>query len=120
VDIGRLVEEHESAAARLTIALKKMTNFSRYGTVELEGNRIVGFREKQEMSVGLINGGIYLMNRSFVENSVNAKKFSFEKDILEKRVETGAIAGVVFDVPFIDIGVPGDYMGAGEVIKQKI
>ena len=36
VDIGRLVEEHESAAARLTIALKKMTNFSRYGTVELE------------------------------------------------------------------------------------
>ncbi len=120
VDIGRLVEEHESAAARLTIALKKMTNFSRYGTVELEGNRIVGFREKQEMSVGLINGGIYLMNRSFVENSVNMKKFSFEKDILEKRVETGAIAGVVFDVPFIDIGVPGDYMGAGEVIKQKI
>lgn len=120
VDIGRLVEEHESASARLTIALKKMTNFSRYGTVELEGNRIVGFREKQEMSVGLINGGIYLMNRSFVENSVNAKKFSFEKDILEKRVETGAIAGVVFDVPFIDIGVPGDYMGAGEVIKQKI
>lgn len=120
VDIGRLVEEHESAAARLTIALKKMTNFSRYGTVELEGNRIVGFREKQEMSVGLINGGIYLMNRSFVESSVNAKKFSFETDILEKRAETGAIAGVVFDVPFIDIGVPGDYMGAGEVIKQKI
>jgi D-glycero-alpha-D-manno-heptose 1-phosphate guanylyltransferase len=120
VDIGRLVEEHESAAARLTIALKKMTNFSRYGTVELEGNRIVGFREKQEMSVGLINGGIYLTNRSFVENSVNMKKFSFETDILEKRVETGAIAGVVFDVPFIDIGVPGDYMGAGEVIKQKI
>jgi len=120
VDIGRLVEEHESAAARLTIALKKMTNFSRYGTVELEGNRIVGFREKQEMSVGLINGGIYLMDRSFVENSVNMKKFSFETDILEKRVETGAIAGVVFDVPFIDIGVPGDYMGAGEVIKQKI
>lgn len=120
VDIGRLVEEHESAAARITIALKKMTNFSRYGTVELEGNRIVGFREKQEMSAGLINGGVYLMDRSFVENSVNAKKFSFETDILEKRAETGAIAGVVFDVPFIDIGVPRDYMGAGEIIKQKI
>jgi D-glycero-alpha-D-manno-heptose 1-phosphate guanylyltransferase len=120
VDVDRLVAEHEMETSQITIALKKMTNFSRYGTVELEGKTIVGFHEKKEMSVGLINGGVYLINRGFIENSTHAEKFSFETDILEKKVNTGVICGAVFGEPFIDIGVPEDYRIAGEVIKQKI
>ena len=38
-----------------------------------------------------------------------SKKFSFEKDILEKHLNDLQIKGTVFDNYFIDIGIPEDY-----------
>ena len=60
------------------------------------------------------------MNRDFLDGDVQTgKQFSLETDILEKIVTDKIIRGAVFDEPFIDIGVPEDYIRAGEVIKQK-
>ncbi len=120
VDVGRLVLGHLETNASFTMALKSMTDFSRYGTVEMEEDVVVRFNEKHQCSEGLINGGIYVMNRFFLESYAHTERqFSFETGILEKRVTDRVIRGVVFDEPFIDIGVPEDYMRAGEVIKQK-
>ena len=119
IDIDCLINNHTSTNAQFTMALKRMKNFSRYGTVGMEGDFVVRFNEKREMSDGLINGGVYMMNRSFLENILHGEKFSFETDILEKTVCNGIIRGIEFDAPFIDIGVPEDYIRAGEVIKKK-
>ena len=50
VDFNELVLVHRTQkAAKLTIALKPMTNFNRYGTVTMDGiNRILKFKEKQD------------------------------------------------------------------------
>ena len=100
----------KNAAADISIALKPMFNFDRYGTVELnDEQRIISFNEKKHCEQGLINGGIYYFRKSLFEKTATDRKFSFEKDILEKHLHDLQIQGTVFDNYFIDIGIPEDY-----------
>jgi D-glycero-alpha-D-manno-heptose 1-phosphate guanylyltransferase len=99
--------------ADISIALKPMFNFDRYGTVELNNeNRIVSFNEKKYCEHGLINGGVYYFKKSMFDKIETERKFSFEKDILEKHLHHLQIQGTVFDNYFIDIGIPEDYKQA--------
>lgn len=96
--------------ALCTLALKQMTNFDRYGVVELDGtNAIYDFKEKKFYESGLINGGVYILNiEKFLKEDLPAK-FSFEKDYLEKLYPERKFYGVIDDGYFIDIGIPEDY-----------
>ena len=94
----------------ISIALKPMFEFDRYGTVELNNeSSIISFNEKKYCAHGLINGVIYYFKKSLFDKIETAKKFSFEKDILEKHLSDLNIQGKVFDNYFIDIGIPEDY-----------
>ena len=95
-----------------TLALKPMRDFDRYGTVELQGVRITAFHEKQFCREGLINGGIYALDRSRLTLQAFPEKFSFEKDVLEPLAVQGSLTGWVSDSYFIDIGIPEDYARA--------
>jgi D-glycero-alpha-D-manno-heptose 1-phosphate guanylyltransferase len=112
VDFHALHQFHSSMRADITLALKLMRKFERYGTVELEGRRITGFREKRKMDEGLINGGLYLMNRYVLDGSILPEKFSLETDFLEHKVNEITIGGFVSPGYFIDIGIPEDYARA--------
>ncbi len=131
--------------APVTVALKPMQNFDRYGTVETasacEGFamasgklvfpvppgkiispmppasadaalKVTAFHEKQPCRKGLINGGVYAIDRSLLDLSGLPEKFSFEKEVLEKGAAEGRIYGWVSDAYFIDIGIPEDYARA--------
>jgi D-glycero-alpha-D-manno-heptose 1-phosphate guanylyltransferase len=96
---------------QLSIGLVKMENFDRFGVVITDDKFITGFSEKKHTDVGYINAGIYLMSRSFIEKYFPAAKvFSFEKEVLEKKI--GNIGYYKSDAQFIDIGVPDDYFRA--------
>jgi len=112
VDLPRLYEFHRDIGADVTLALKPMRNFDRYGTVDLKDSRVTGFREKAKVQEGLINGGVYLMNRSAIQRFAVPEKFSLETDFLETKVSDITIAGFIQDSYFIDIGVPDDYTRA--------
>jgi D-glycero-alpha-D-manno-heptose 1-phosphate guanylyltransferase len=57
----------------------------------------------------LINGGIYcLFKKSFI-NIPFEKKFSFEKEYLEKMISERNFMAFTQDKYFIDIGIPTDY-----------
>ena len=112
--------EHIKSRSNCTLALKPMQNFERYGAVTInENNIITAFTEKKYMQQGLINGGVYLINqKSF--NQINLpEKFSFEKDFLEKYINTLTMIGVMDDGYFIDIGIPEDFKKANSEIKEK-
>ena len=111
VDLASMFQFHIEQHADLTIAMKHMTDFERYGTLELEGNKITGFREKQKTAEGYINGGIYLMRRDLLEQIVE-EKFSFESDFMEKKVNELSFAAFESNGYFIDIGIPEDYAKA--------
>jgi len=107
---------HRSAKAKLSLALKKMEKFDRYGTVELVDATILHFNEKKFCEEGLINGGIYLADPAFINSLTLPDVFSFEKEVLENQAEKGTLKGTIFNVPFIDIGIPEDYYRASEVV----
>jgi D-glycero-alpha-D-manno-heptose 1-phosphate guanylyltransferase len=94
----------------ISVALKPMENFERYGAVELSSvQRIKAFHEKKLTENGLINGGIYQLEKSVFEGFEDQPVFSFEKDILEKKLNDYKIHGFEYNAYFIDIGVPTDY-----------
>lgn len=107
---------HSENNSLATLALKPMKKPSRYGTVLLQGDKIVRFQEKKEdLKFGLINGGIYLVERELILSLLpNKNNFSFETEFLEKNTEN-EIYGYVDDSLFIDIGIPEDYERAQEI-----
>ena len=104
--------------APVTLALKPMRDFDRYGAVDWNGDLVTGFREKAPCAEGLINGGIYAIDRSQLDMALYPKKFSFEKEVLEPLSDLFLVAGRVQDGYFIDIGVPEDYERAQRELPE--
>lgn len=109
-DTRQLLTLHQQTQADCTLALKPMQQFSRYGVVTTnEQQHILSFREKQYYESGLINAGVYLVQKEAFLKKNFPSKFSFEKDYLEQFVSDGKFSGAVAGGYFIDIGIPEDY-----------
>lgn len=111
---------HVLNIADCTLLVKPMTNFDRYGAIELNSDRSIhSFREKQFFQTGFINAGMYILNTPrFLEEELPVK-FSFEKDYLEKLYSQRRMFGVPQDNYFIDIGIPEDYKKAQEELQRN-
>ncbi len=110
IDIKYFSAFHLKNKADISVALKEMNNFSRYGSVEIDDFFLVKtFNEKKKCNKGYINGGVYALNKkSFLQENFS-NVFSFEKDILEKSIGNKKIYGLPCEYYFIDIGIPEDY-----------
>ncbi len=121
INAAQLSATHLEKGAACTVALKPMQDFDRYGVVAInERNQISSFKEKQPYTKGLINGGIYLVNKAAFLNRDLPQIFSFEKDYLEKFVSEGFFYGSVQDGYFIDIGIPQDYQKAQSDLEASV
>jgi D-glycero-alpha-D-manno-heptose 1-phosphate guanylyltransferase len=121
IDVTSLLATHTNNQSECTLALKPMENFDRYGVVEIdEKERISSFKEKQFYQQGLINGGIYLLNKKQFLKHPFQTKFSFEKDYLEKYCAEGKFFGSIQNGYFIDIGIPEDYQKAQSDLQRSI
>lgn len=101
---------HQQKKSALSLALKPMQQFERYGSVKLDDNAAINaFLEKQYCEEGIINGGIYLTSTKYIDSLALPHEFSFEKEVLEKQVKNNSLYGFVSDTYFIDIGIPEDY-----------
>jgi len=119
IDLTALYHYHTSQEADLTMSLKRMTDFDRYGTVSIENNRIVRFNEKKYCENGLINAGVYICSKAIFEKEKMPTKFSFEVDFLTPKLLDIKVCGFETDGYFIDIGIPDDYKKAQEELPQK-
>jgi len=106
VDLFEMKDFHKSKNSNLTIAVKLMSNFDRYGSVVINNDRIIKFEEKKKTLEGKINGGIYLINQCIFK-SVLETSFSFEQRVLENGCYD--IYAYNSEGYFIDIGIPEDY-----------
>lgn len=119
VRYSEMLNLHKSTQSAVTVALKRMKKFDRYGVVDIEQptSRILRFNEKQYCESGLINGGVYLINRHELDNF--PMKFSLEKDFFETAVRTSTLSGYISEGYFIDIGIPEDYECAQTDFKDE-
>lgn len=115
--LPELAKTFDQKQADLCIALKEMSNFDRYGTVQFDHNQqITAFNEKQHCQHGYINAGIYLMKTNLLKTLNLPTIFSFEKEILEQ-INLFKTFTYPSDAYFIDIGIPDDYLKAQREIK---
>ena len=121
IDLSALSAFHTTHRAHCSLSLKTMLDFDRFGVVELDAeDRVRQFREKQAYRSGLINGGVYALNRESFLREELPPVFSFEKDYLEKMLGDRRFYGLVQDDYFIDIGIPEDYRRVQTAINQLL
>jgi D-glycero-alpha-D-manno-heptose 1-phosphate guanylyltransferase len=119
VGLLALSDFHEDRQASCSLCLKPMQDFDRFGVVELDGDsRVTRFREKQHYASGLINGGVYALDREAFMGEQWPPVFSFERDYLEGVGDDRNLFGLIQDSLFIDIGIPEDYRRVQEVFKK--
>jgi len=103
----------ESIKKTLSIALKPMKNFSRYGSVLVDEKKVISFKEKIFINDGLINTGTYIMKKDTLEN-IEDDIFSFESFLEQQK----NVNYYIEDSYFVDIGVPEDYKKAQQDFKD--
>jgi len=120
IPLQKLVDRHLSRKADITLAVRKIDDAGRYGEVVLNRTgRVTGFREKNENNgEGLINAGIYVLEKIFLMEPCYRGKFSIEKDCFEKVYKEAKIYGYPGEGYFLDIGIPADYQKAQHDFQQ--
>lgn len=122
VDLKELMDFHKLAPSAVTIALKPMRDFDRYGRVIVDAvdGRIGEFKEKEHCEEGMINGGVYVASKLNLSMEDYPEKFSFEKAVLEPLTVQGKIFGLIQGGYFIDIGIPEDYQKAQNELNRYL
>ena len=120
IDLWGFEKVHMEHNSECTLALKRLQNFDRYGVVAVEQDQILSFKEKQFYKEGLINGGVYLINKQrFLQRNL-PQKFSFETDYLQRFAPEKMLWGSVQEGYFIDIGIPEDYKQAQKDFQKPM
>ncbi|MEW5911539.1 MAG: sugar phosphate nucleotidyltransferase [Thermodesulfobacteriota bacterium] len=119
-DLNKLWINHIRNKAAGTILLKKMNNIDRYGSVSVDrlGNITSFIEKKGKKEKGLINTGIYVLNKKIIQSINVGGEVSLEHDIFPKWLGNGLL-GIETGAPFIDIGTPSSFKEAQQILKDK-
>lgn len=111
VNIGKLNDFMLVQHARCVLVLHEVEDVSRYGCVETDNRAVITkFTEKGKAAgPGLINGGVYIVEKSLIDELRLPEKFSFERDFIEKYYSEIPFHAMVCKQYFLDIGIPEDY-----------
>ena len=90
--------------ARMTV--REVADTSRFGLVTLDGDTVTAFAERGGAEPGLINAGIYLLDRRIVAET--SEICSLERDVLPRLARAGQVRATIGAGYFIDIGIPDD------------
>ena len=112
LDLRQLIQFHREHGGLATIAVRRVPDAARYGTVHVDAQyRVTRFSEKMGTpEPGIINGGVYVFNRE-VLNHIPDGPSSLEKDVLPGFANQEIFA-LEQNGMFIDIGTPEDYARA--------
>jgi len=106
------VEAHWQTHHAPIIVAREVPDTARYGCLDTDNGRVLGFSEKKVAGPGLINAGCYVLPSDILDGFALGKPFSLETDFLAKSVATRRFDLFVTHGHFIDIGVPEDYTRA--------
>jgi glucose-1-phosphate cytidylyltransferase len=79
VDIGKIIEFHHSHGRMITVMAVRPP--SRFGWLELDGQRVESFIEKPNVGEGWINGGFMVMRRDVLDHIASDDQ-SLELDVM--------------------------------------
>lgn len=110
--LAGLLAVHAEHNALATLALVRSDAAAEKGTVRVDAaGRVVAFVEKTGEGSGLLNGGVYVMDADLLAGCEPGVFCSLEREVLPAALDGDRpVMGVVSDAPFVDIGLPDDYL----------
>jgi NDP-sugar pyrophosphorylase family protein len=98
-----------------TLALVRHREAGEKGAVKLSPDgQIVRFLEKGVSGPGLINAGVYAIEKEGLADIPPGRAVSLERETFPlwmARADGKGLQGVITDAYFVDIGLPNDYLG---------
>lgn len=119
IDLRAFVDSPLEAGLMSRMALCRVPDARRYGTVRLDGERVTAFVDRGTPGENLINAGIYRISRALLD-FLPSSPCSLEADILPRLASAGQLQGRVLNGSFVDIGVPEDYALANQLIASRL
>ena len=120
IALDRLLAFHRQDSGTVSLALARVQDATRFGAAELEGDRIVAFREKGRGGPAWINAGIYVLSPKAQRALRDApRRFSFEQEMLRTWCAGNEARGMKSRARFLDIGTPEDYARAASVLSRS-
>ena len=120
-DFIDFIKFHEEKNGLATIALAKVNDPHRYGSVKIDRNcKVAEFIEKSDKSFGRVNAGVYIFDSSIYRYMPDKDKFSLEYDFFSMLLETKRIFGYKTNCYFRDLGTPEDYKKMQKELEELI
>jgi D-glycero-alpha-D-manno-heptose 1-phosphate guanylyltransferase len=110
-ELSKLMQAHQENNSKVTIAIAEVNNASRFGTVQLDGNKIIDFVQANgKNKPGYVNCGAYLIEPEAMKSAPDGK-FSIETQFFVDLAKTRGLfaVDVSSDNAFFDIGTPESY-----------
>ena len=112
IDYKEMAFNHNEDLADISMVLKSENETKLRGSAVVSNGRVSQFIEKGNKGKGLINCGIYYLQKKIFDGYQLTKIFSFEKDFLQKHTSKIFIQAYLTDEYFVDIGIPAHYQKA--------
>lgn len=121
LDLTALLAAHESGGGRATLGLHPVEDSAAYGLVRsAPGGEVLSFEEKTGEPVpGVVNAGMYALERSVLELIPPGREVSIEREVFPRLVGDG-LRGVELDGYWMDIGTPERYLRASWDILEGV
>lgn len=109
----------------MCLLLKYSDDVSRYGAITTNSNGMITSIKSELQGSGYLNGGVYFINREAVnvigEHSIKSTPLSLEHDLFPSWIDDQQFGfkGVLINQPFLDIGIPVDYLKADFFIEAN-
>lgn len=116
-NLSEFLRAHREGECGVTILCVELPDVSRFGRIETDDrNRVTRFAEKDpdRVGAGLINAGVYLFDRTVLDDIVRGDAKSLERDVFGSLGDIGAhvVAGT-----FLDIGTPESLAAAEAILR---
>src|ERR687893_323107 len=116
MDLGKMIERHESSGALATITLTSVEDPTAYGLVEVDHDMVVHrFIEKpaaDEVTTNLVNAGVYVIEPEVLAMIPSGREVSIEREVFPDLQAGGRLRAHVTSSYWRDIGTPRSYLAA--------
>lgn len=108
LDYEAMYRAHRAAGAKLSIAVTRVEDTARYGRIAVTAGHVTRFEEKKQAGPGVINTGVYLLEKEIFDAYDLPDSFSIESGFFAPHLP--ALSPLAYETSgyFLDIGVPED------------
>lgn len=120
VNPSDLLEFHVKCNSFVTMLVVKVEDSAQYGSVVVDSSGLVkSFNEKSRIKTGegLVNAGMYVIDRSVLKQIKDGEEVSLEKDIFPELIGDRFYA-YISDSKFLDIGTPTSFFKAEQFFSE--